>query len=274
MLLGLAVTWLSLLLPTRPHAPLRAPPPALCSPRVRVSELRRELERRGVSTADVFELEELLRLLDEDDQQRSVDQQRCARPSPRPPRRAGDERDVSELSIVEVLRELQQRGVSHDVLAPDAALVELLRSTRGGAPAAARPPRGPPPRRPPTGRAPPGSPLEEVADGLASAVDWLVPRAVEPLVGIAKAGVEVVASGEAYERAAAVSATPRAKAAAVTRRVRRAVQLPPKPVLLGLCVCALKFGPVRTALVAACLKLSVELVHEGLAWRGWRKRAA
>ena len=83
--------------------------------------------------------------------------------------------------------------------------------------------------------------------------------------------------GDAIEKvspAAAAAATAGGKrsrgAIQAVRKRLKGVRLPPKPVLLLLCVCALRFGLTRTALAATSAKLTIDLGQEAIAAVGAR----
>ena len=158
-------------------------------------------------------------------------------------------------------------------------------------PAAAASPAPPAPRAPPP--APPAAPADEapvqrttrgasphrdlsslVGEAVTSAVDvaGVVADKLAPTVG----GVidELAPAAKSTVKAAAETASEMASKGAeklpngVVQRVRGWLQKarpPPKPVLLLLCVAALRYGLVRTALIASAAKLTIDISNEAVA---------
>ena len=235
-------------------------------------EIRRLLSVRGVSTQGVFEREELLRILD--------DSNECAAPEPdaaAPP--------VNGMDVQDVMLELQARGVEFDVLAPIPDLYDQLYSARGDddtvrsstcSQAVQQPQRHTSWRdKSMSSRTPssPGTASEDMTD--------LIPQplrdAIEPiwcttrdfLAESAGAALSELQPG-AQAAAKAASRTP-SRLVQKLRAQSKKLQLPSKPILLALCICALKFGFVRTALAGISLKLALELTLDA-ASRVWQLR--
>ena len=289
MMVGLAA--LSALL--RPPVP-RAAVFASASGGPTTSEVRRRLAEYGVSTAGVFERSELLRLLQTAEQ---------AQPSGAPP-------PVASMDVQSVMAELEERGIDFDVLAPEPALFAALerarssargrerrqqsarqaaqqqpaRAPRREAPTPPRPRPSPPPpaSQPftPTAAKPAEKPRRESRGAsqysdLSGLVGDAFGSAVEIVSGAAEKAAPIV--GDAIEKvspAAAAAATAGGKrsrgAIQAVRKRLKGVRLPPKPVLLLLCVCALRFGLTRTALAATSAKLTIDLGQEAIAAVGAR----
>ena len=103
--------------------------------------------------------------------------------------------------------------------------------------------------------------LPLIGDTMQGALEWLEPTvsgAVDRIAPVAAAATSSAAAATSSAARVATGARPRAWLAVVRKRLRR-VRPPPKPVLLLLCVSALRFGLVRTALAAISVKLAVEV---------------
>ena len=104
-----------------------------------------------------------------------------------------------------------------------------------------------------------------MGDALGSAFAWAKP-AVESVVE------QVSPAAAAAAEKATEAVVPRSKGVLTALRARlRRVKPPPKPVLLLVCLSALKFGLVRTLLIALTAKLAVELSIDAVqGLRAWR----
>jgi hypothetical protein len=281
-------------------------------------ELRQMLSQRGVSTAGIFERDELLRLVEELPLFEEPDIPPLDALIP-----------VEEMSVQELMFELEERGIDCDVLAPEPALRTLLTAVRAGKVPPAAPPEVvvPPPSPVPTSTivtpppsdvaaappaaaarcaaasahktpppssssrggaaAGPAGPGLGVGEGVGAGRPRRTTRGASehtellPLVGDAVNGfaewitptvnsvVEAVtpaAAAAANATASVVSGDPsgggRLLSSLRQRLTALKVHRPPKLALLALCCSALRFGFVRTALVALCIKLSVEILQE------------
>ncbi|KAL1511074.1 hypothetical protein AB1Y20_005897 [Prymnesium parvum] len=264
------VAWRGLL--AHPHL-LTAAPPRMCSSepphprRVPISELRRELHRRGVDTSTLFEREEFMRLL-----------ARSAPIAPPPP----PEPPLERMHVQEVMEELERRGVEYDVLAPSSQLARLLAAARAAAATAApRPPaapRSPPPptptpgraRRPPP-RAPAPPPSRAAASPSANATALQPAAAVaDGFAGLVGAVAETLASTALVVSDLAVGALNSSRQGEwrdapkewIAKGPLRRVRPPPKAVLLVFCICALRYGLTRSILIGAAAKLSLDIATE------------
>ena len=107
--------------------------------------------------------------------------------------------------------------------------------------------------------------LAEVAVGLAATVASTVAWTASAVPGLANDALNATTRGEWPKE------VPEGWRRALARGPWRLLRPPPKPVLLALCVSALRYGLVRTALVAASAKLTLDLLGDGLRrLRGWR----
>ena len=254
---------------------------------MRVADLKAELSRRGVAHDDLFEKEALARRL-------------ASSQHIRPVRAATQPVDV--MSVQDVMAELEARGVGFDVLAPDSALMASLQQARlrdepvpvkrrpasAARSPASRQARGRTPATPPTPPPSPPSPPPPPAAAGGSPSQQPIPdepvigmtrgasrhRALLPLLGdtfngaieLLAPAVEqlkpVTATAVANAAKATAARAPSARVVAAARASLRRMQLPPKPIILVLCVSALRFGITRTVLVAVSVKLTLELIQE------------
>ena len=242
-----------------------------------VSELRKRLADFGIATDAVFEKKELLRLLEEAEQRRP--------PKPQLPA-------IESMDLQAVMGELEDRGVGFDVLAPEPSLYALLKKTRAKAgqqataawaarvatPPPARAPVAPPPSAPPpsSSSAAAGAQERRTTRGASPHRDLgsFAVDAVSTTVGVAKATAENLAPkvGGVIDQLGVVPAAAAAASSPKAKRVRDAVKAlrtrlkgvkpPSKPVLLLLCVGALRYGLTRTALAAAAAKLTLEIAQD------------
>ena len=220
-----------------------------------VSELRRILTQRGVSTTGVFEREELLRLLQE-----SVDDEALAPPQP-----------IEAMHVQDVMAELDARGIGFDVLTPTPVLYERLRASRRGEDTRGRDGSAKRSRRqqaPPTSRRPKKAYHQTSAPaGWADGVDpesmWnAAQRDLFPLV-VETMGAAVEHLKPVAKTAVAATSAPRKRLVERLRARLRRVQVPPKPLILAACVGALRFGVVQTLLAAVSLQLTIDIAREG-----------
>ena len=220
---------------------LRGPP---------TNEVRRLLSQRGVDTAGVYERDELLRLL------REIGGEEQSAP-PLPP--------VATMHVQDVMEELAARGVFVDVLTPDATLYDRLREARERGPRAASRSTPSQVRRPSSAAGTtPGSAgsvgIENIWDAAKPAWDTAQRELFPFLADTVGAAVEQVKP--VAQTAVTAAAKPRERFVQAARARLQMVKLPPKPVLLAICVGALRFGVVRTALTAVSVKLTLDIARE------------
>ena len=88
------------------------------------SEVIRRLKSLGVDTSNVYEKRELLRLLEVVEAQQPPASSTQAPPDGPPPT------PIGEMDLQDIMYELEERGVDFDVLAPEPALITLLKKAR------------------------------------------------------------------------------------------------------------------------------------------------
>jgi len=213
-------------------------------------ELRRLLVQRGVDTAGIFERDELVRLVHETNHHHA-DTEIGGR-AMTPPEQALD-----TMHVQDVMEELDTRGVYFDVLTPTHVLFDLLQQARSDmVPQASR-----------GSSSSDAPPADDFVVSVGSVWD-----AAEPAWNAARHDVIPFVTGTvgaAVERikpmsttAAAVTTGSRARLSKAVRARLRGLHLPPKPIMLAVCIGALRFGIIRTALTAVSLKLALDIVRD------------
>eukprot|EP00322_Chrysochromulina_rotalis_P001989 CAMPEP_0115830654 /NCGR_PEP_ID=MMETSP0287-20121206/1727_1 /TAXON_ID=412157 /ORGANISM="Chrysochromulina rotalis, Strain UIO044" /LENGTH=305 /DNA_ID=CAMNT_0003283961 /DNA_START=12 /DNA_END=929 /DNA_ORIENTATION=- len=246
------------------------------------------LAQRGVSTAGVYERPELLRLLRESN---GVGQSTELGVPLLP---------VETMHLQDVMSELDSRNIEFDVLTPVPTLHSMLREARQARSGAEQwaPPSHPSElktsapsaaRRSSQGRdrqhprqaqqtfesAPidyPSIPTAADVESVWAAAQPAWHAAQRDLIPFITDTVEAAAEQVKPVAATAVKATTgsRARIVEVARSRLRRVQLPPKPILLAVCISALRFGITRTLLSALSLKLALEVGQDVRAALGER----